>query len=89
MTTPRPRTLVVILPAPLVVLEVVLGVVRVVLEFVLVPLTIRKSDNYKENIINRVRFPPFGTILRWSETIRLLHLLGWSGAASEAILKPE
>ena len=58
-----------------------------VLEVVLVLSTTRKSDNYKKDIINRVRIPPFGTILRRSETLLLLHLLGWSGAASGAILK--
>ena len=41
-----------------------------------------------KTLVNRVRISPFGTILRWSEAIRLLHLLGWPGAASGAILGP-
>ena len=37
--------------------------------------------------VNKVRISPFGTILRLTAGLLLLHLLGWSGAASVAILK--
>ena len=41
-----------------------------------------------KTIADMLRFSPFGTRLRRSDTLKLLYLLGWFGAASGAILRP-